>query len=532
MTRSIFHKAGRTKPPPTPSLSRQSSRRCVTVTEDISDAEEEDEVVPLDEPELEEPSGSHEGVNELDSLLLATPLKRLQEREKAASLASKAKDSDGLWLSVKLRQEALALAKLHTQSIKVAASLAQEEDPDEEPEAATVPSLLAKAHFNLAKAYMINGCYAQTNDHCKQALALTPPLEEGEEGAAAAQRFISDVNATVGESLMEVSPPKSQTALSFFYAAAGHEDLSEVSDPGLKICIAQCLVLMGDAKLKEATAVRNAKVLVEQRLSMLSAKLSEMSSKKGEYEVQMSRIADANKELNAEALYEATLLSEAREYLDKASEAVMDVIADEESRLRSRYTDLAAEIISADKDKEDRMRQDYIDGYKQHPLVAMLWKLACDIMFKSSCVESVAGETKAQLKGLQEIKSAQASYSCLHPDVFASCLKEEGAARVRLACSMEDDEEAKETELERASDVYQALLDFQCERYKDDEAMQSTTRAEALKLIGNVCIARRQWGRARKSFEEALELFKQYLGPHHNLVHDLNFRISDIDQYE
>ena len=473
-------------------------------------------------------------MSELDALLNDTPLKRLQEREKAALLASKSKKGDP-WLVVKLRQEALALAKLHAQSIKVAAAIAREEgvyeEDEEEPPKRVIPSLLAKAHFKLAKAYKINNCFTQTSEHCKQALALSPPMDDEEEGADALKRFTTDVNATAGEAFLEMTPPKPQTALGYFFATAGVDsaELSDVSDPGVKICIAQCFVLLGDAKLREAGAVRNAKVMVEQRLSMLMAKMSEISRKKAEYEVQMTRIAETNRELNAESAYESSLLSEAREFLDKALEAVMDVIADEESRLRSIYTDLAGEIVSADKDKESRLRQEYIDKYKKHPVVELLWKLACDVMFKSSCVESLAGEMKAQLQGLQEIKSANEQYGCLEPDAYVGCLKEEGAARVKLACSMEEDDEGKEAELEKAIDAYTNLLDFQSERYEEDEAMQATTRAETLKLLGNVCIARRQWIRARKHFSEAMEIFSEQIGLQHNLVQDLDLRISDID---
>ena len=47
----------------------------------------------------------------------------------------------------------------------------------------------------------------------------------------------------------------------------------------------------------------------------------------------------------------------------------------------------------------------------------------------------------------------------------------------------------------KALEAYDWLMTHQKERFPDDSAKQATAVAEALKLIGNVCVALRRWGR-------------------------------------
>lgn len=530
VTRSDFDRLRKAKPsPPSQALSKQSSKKMMA--EDISDAEsEEDEEVTLDEEEVATRDAGQ--LSSLDELLVNTPEKRLKLRMKQAKSVEKAAEKhayndDALWQSVRLRQEVLALAKLHAFSLKVTASVSEEDVQT------PVPSLLAKAHLELAEAYRKLECWAQTIDHCKQALSISPPLD--------VQQLIQKANGFIGDTYIEMSPSKPLSALPFLYAASGCTEIEDANmDSGIKLSIARCHLLLGDAKLKEAGAVRNSLVIIEQRISTLLQKeeqrntasvLSTRPAKKGG-KLEDTRLNEAYRELNAESAFESSLLAEARENLNISSDAVMEVITKEEDRLRALYTKLASDI------KDATQRQEYIDKSKQQPVVQVLWALACEILFKMACVESFVGDFKAQLRNLQEIKSAKESYECIPPSLYSSCLKEEGAALLKLACNANDEdedeetkEERKESNLEKALDTYHALLDFQSETFSEDEAMQATTRAETLKFIGNVYFAKSQWERAKKSYSEALEIFTEQLGPSHNFVQDLDLRLQDIEQF-
>lgn len=52
-----------------------------------------------------------------------------------------------------------------------------------------------------------------------------------------------------------------------------------------------------------------------------------------------------------------------------------------------------------------------------------------------------------------------------------------------------------QTRLQHALESYYKLLELQDQRYPDDPNKQLLLRAEALKLIGNVYIARRTWNK-------------------------------------
>lgn len=47
-----------------------------------------------------------------------------------------------------------------------------------------------------------------------------------------------------------------QAAMQHFLASSNVSDASEVQDPGIKVLMAQCMVLLGEARHKEAAATR------------------------------------------------------------------------------------------------------------------------------------------------------------------------------------------------------------------------------------------------------------------------------------
>ena len=52
-----------------------------------------------------------------------------------------------------------------------------------------------------------------------------------------------------------------------------------------------------------------------------------------------------------------------------------------------------------------------------------------------------------------------------------------------------------QSDLKKALEAYAMLMTLQTERFPDDSAKQAAAQAEALKLIGNVRVAMREWER-------------------------------------
>ncbi len=71
--------------------------------------------------------------------------------------------------------------------------------------------------------------------------------------------------------------------MQFFCASEGCSDVEDIKDSGIRVLVAQCLSLMGVAKLQEATATKNAGDGLKQRLVTLISKLTSTDSKTTEY---------------------------------------------------------------------------------------------------------------------------------------------------------------------------------------------------------------------------------------------------------
>lgn len=69
-------------------------------------------------------------------------------------------------------------------------------------------------------------------------------------------RFKCQVDAMIGEALLQGSPPKPQAALQHFLAAAGVEEVEGVKDLGLLVACCQCYAVMGESKLAQARAAQ------------------------------------------------------------------------------------------------------------------------------------------------------------------------------------------------------------------------------------------------------------------------------------
>ena len=67
----------------------------------------------------------------------------------------------------------------------------------------------------------------------------------------------------------------------------------------------------------------------------------------------------------------------------------------------------------------------------------------CEISFKSSLLEGLAGNNVEQLTALNEVLSANAEHSCVPVGLLARVYKEKGAAMVAKAGRAEDEESRK-----------------------------------------------------------------------------------------
>jgi len=418
-------------------------------------------------------------VDELTLLMADTPFRKLKGKEKEADKVAKSGDA---WGALRLRQEALALARMYS-------STGPYRDDNR------FPMLLPNAHFKLAKSYAELQCIPQAAEHCNRAMESLPVHGQYHDKVVAFKR---ELNILMGETLLMARPPKPQVALQHFLAAVNAKSQAEVADMGVLVLIAQCHALIGDAKLQEAKATREACGVLEQRLLALEAKLEATDKKSMERASLKQKLEDTRSELAEEQGFESKLLEEARSSLDEALvETLMHVVDAEESRLREKLP----------------------DTYKQHPLLMMLYRRSSELSLKLAMVEGLAGSTKDQLRSLEEVLTVQNNYGFLPHGLLARTLKEKGA--VLVAMSNYDD----------ALKTYNELLELQTQRYPDDSAKQAVAKAETLKLIGNVYVAKRHFNRAKEHYDASLELFATYLGPRSSMVIDLEHRINELRAY-
>jgi hypothetical protein len=68
-----------------------------------------------------------------------------------------------------------------------------------------------------------------------------------------------------------------------------------------------------------------------------------------------------------------------------------------------------------------------------------------------------------------------------------------------------------QAELRKALGAYNDLLELQAQRFLEGSAKYATSRAEALKLIGNVYVALRQWERYELSERPQLRFSRNAL---------------------
>jgi hypothetical protein len=79
--------------------------------------------------------------------------------------------------------------------------------------------------------------------------------------------------------------------------------------------------------------------------------------------------------------------------------------------------------------------------------------------------------------------------------------------------------------------MYKSLLELQETRHPENIIKQGCLRAEALKLIGNVHVALKDFSKAQELFREAKDVYKEHLGSESNLVKDLEHRIDEVGIY-
>ncbi|GAX83688.1 hypothetical protein CEUSTIGMA_g11113.t1 [Chlamydomonas eustigma] len=481
-----------------PMVSRNAfnSLRKETLDEDISEAGSEDEEQIILEHttvvQQADPAALGGDIGELDELALLlsdTPYKKMKLREKDARKLFQAGD---LWASLKCRMDILGIAKMYSTGPYCNEN--------------KYPMLLSDAHFKLSKSYAALQCVPQAIDHCNRALEAIPSL-----GMSNSQviSFKKEVHILLGEALLMASPPKPQASLQYLLASEGCSCSDDLKDPGVRILAAQCHAILGIEKLQQISATRNAEDTLNQRVQQISAKLLTLDGKSKEYERLQQKLEETQNELIEERGFGGVLVNEARLQLDKATDILMFVIDEEEQRLRKKMSD------------EER---------KGHPLIQLLWRRACEILFKMSVLEGVAGRIKNQVGHLENITGVQEGYNCISQGLLACVLKEKGAALVALG-STQSDSQLQQAELKKALGAYDDLMDLQAQRFPEGSAKYATSRAEALKLMGNVYVALRQWERAQEHFNEAMDMYASYLGPTSSLVSDLQTRILEVNSY-
>eukprot|EP00798_Chlamydomonas_sp_ICE-L_P028328 gene28328-31448_t len=102
------------------------------------------------------------------------------------------------------------------------------------------------------------------------------------------------------------------------------------------------------------------------------------------------------------------------------------------------------------------------------------------------------------------------------PGMVSTAVKEQGAVYV---IGKRYDE---------ALETYNELVELQQQRYPNNPSKMALAQADAFKLIGNVYVAKKSYGRALGYYTQALDLFSKYQGPRSSLAADLEHRISEI----
>eukprot|EP00798_Chlamydomonas_sp_ICE-L_P004989 gene4989-34769_t len=278
----------------------------------------------------------------------------------------------------------------------------------------------------VAKAYAELKCYAQTGEHCNMAITSTP--ESGVSERVAGMK--REVNLLMGETLLTCSTPKPLIALEHFAAAAGARSSDDVTDPAIKVLISQSHAMIGDAKLGDAKAAREACLQVETRIAALKAKLNNLPSRSMDRSSMHITIDQKTNDLADESAYERKLLDETKFALDKAVDTLTDVAFEEEERLK-------------------KVLQE--DGHKKHPLLISLFtrcsellhrlatveglrgnthRRCSEMLLRLATVEGLRGNTDAEVAHLQNIMSIQRNYNFLPLGVVSMALKETGAVYV------------------------------------------------------------------------------------------------------
>lgn len=168
-------------------------------------------------------------------------------------------------------------------------------------------------------------------------------------------RFKGQVNVLLGEALLQGGAPKPQVALQHFLAAAGVDRLEQVGDLGLRVACCQCYALMGEAKLAQARATREARQRLGDAVAGVEARLGEAERKGSGVDrtALAQRLGDLRAEEAEEGAFETQLAGEAEAALSRAMDCLYEAVTEEQDRLEKGMS------------REEA---------RQHPLVSTLWR--------------------------------------------------------------------------------------------------------------------------------------------------------------